>query len=168
MTLRGKLSQDDEAKASGHVVVKKRFVTVLISVGLLAGLASCSESSDEVAELRAELDATRADLAELTSMKDGFPEKKEQSDKAEVTNKTSTKSFGNGTWEVGVDIEAGTYASSADGLGCYWERLSGFEGTLSEILANGVPNEGPVIVTILPTDKGFRSQLCAEWVKRDS
>ena len=147
----------------------KRFITVLISVGLLAGLIGCSESSDEIAELRAELDATRAELTELTSMKDGFPEKKEQSDKAEVTNKTSAKSFGNGTWEVGVDIEAGTYTSSADGLlGCYWERLSGFEGTLSEILANGVPNEGPVIVTILPTDKGFRSQLCAEWVKRDS
>ena len=45
MTLRGKLSQDDEAKASGYVVLMKRFVTVLISVGLLAGVFGCSGDS---------------------------------------------------------------------------------------------------------------------------
>lgn len=50
----------------------KRFITVLISVGLLAGLIGCSDSSDEIAELRVEinavvteLDATKAELDKL-------------------------------------------------------------------------------------------------------
>ena len=59
----------------------KRFITVLISVGLLAGLIGCSDSSDEIAELRAELDATRAELTELISTKADYSEKEEYKDK---------------------------------------------------------------------------------------
>ncbi len=40
--------------------------------------------------------------------------------------------------------------------GCYWERLSGFGGTLNEIIANDFQGfAGPVIVDIKPTDTGF-------------
>ena len=50
VTLRGKLSQDDEAEASGYVVLMKRFIAVLISVGLMVGVGGCggdeSKSSD--------------------------------------------------------------------------------------------------------------------------
>jgi hypothetical protein len=70
--------------------------------------------------------------------------------------------FGEGQKIVGTDIQAGTYRS-AGGTGCYWQRVSGFGGTLGEILANDNA-AGPTIVTIAPTDKGFSSQRCGQWI----
>jgi hypothetical protein len=69
--------------------------------------------------------------------------------------------FRNGTFKVGVDIAPGTYRNPKS-YGCYWARLSGFGGTLDEILAND-NTDGPTVVTILPTDKGFESSRCGLW-----
>lgn len=71
--------------------------------------------------------------------------------------------FGEGTYIVGVDIAAGTWRSSG-GSGCYWQRVSGFGGTLDEILANDNV-DGSAIVTIRPGDKGFSSRRCGTWMK---
>ena len=60
------------------------------------------------------------------------------------------QSSGCGTW------------SAQGGGSCYWERESGFGGTLSEIIANDLPT-GPVIVTIQSSDIGFKSQDCGTW-----
>lgn len=71
-------------------------------------------------------------------------------------------SFGDGTWEVGTDIEPGTYRLREAPSLCYWARLSGFGGGLDDIIANG--NEGaPAIVTIAATDTGFESARCGTW-----
>lgn len=75
----------------------------------------------------------------------------------------SVPSFGSGKKIVGADIPAGTYRSKG-GSGCYWERLSGFSGTLENIIANDNA-VGPTIVTIAPTDKGFNSVRCATWTQ---
>ena len=46
---------------------------------------------------------------------------------------------------------------------CYWERLSGFGGSiLEDIIANELTSH-PTIVTIFPTDNGFKSSGCATW-----
>lgn len=79
-----------------------------------------------------------------------------------TTNTPAPPSFGDGTWIVGSDIPAGTYRTSGSDS-CYWERLSGFGGTFAEIIANANP-DGQVVVTILPTDKGFTSERCGTWV----
>ncbi len=70
-------------------------------------------------------------------------------------------SFGSGMQLVGRDIAPGTYRSVGGGF-CYWERLRGFGGTVREILANGL-GEGPWIVTVSATDKGFDSSRCGMW-----
>jgi hypothetical protein len=72
--------------------------------------------------------------------------------------------FRDGTYRIGADIAPGTYRSVATSDSCYWERLSGFGGTLNEIIANyfGI---GPTIVAIAPTDAGFRSAGCGGWTK---
>jgi hypothetical protein len=74
-----------------------------------------------------------------------------------------TAPFGNGVYIVGSDIAAGTWQAGG-GPDCYWQRMSGFGGTLSEIIANWF-GAGPQIVTIAPTDAGFQAQDCGTWTK---
>lgn len=69
--------------------------------------------------------------------------------------------FGEGVQVVGVDIAPGTYRA-LPGSGCYWARLSGFGGTLDEIIANDNAL-GPTVVTISPSDRGFDSRRCGVW-----
>jgi hypothetical protein len=67
-----------------------------------------------------------------------------------------------GVWRVGIDIQPGLYwTPTADG---YWARLSGFGGTLDEIIANG-NNAGPTYVQIAATDAGFESHRCSYWTR---
>lgn len=70
-------------------------------------------------------------------------------------------SFGNGLFRVGVNIPAGTYRNSTSSS-CYWARLSGFGGTLDEIIANSF-DDVPNIVTIAASDAGFESSGCGTW-----
>lgn len=72
--------------------------------------------------------------------------------------------FGDGTFQVGKDIQPGTYRTRVGSSGCYYARLSGFGGTLGEILANN-NTDAPAIVTIAKTDKGFESQNCGTWTQ---
>jgi hypothetical protein len=73
-------------------------------------------------------------------------------------------SFGDGTYQVGADIQPGTYRTRAGSPNCYWERLRNFSGGMNGILANG-GTSAPAIVTIQPTDAGFNSQGCGTWTK---
>jgi hypothetical protein len=70
--------------------------------------------------------------------------------------------FGDGSWQVGTDIKAGTYRTRVASPGCYWARLAGFSGSLSDILANE-NTDFPSVVTIAATDKGFKSDGCGTW-----
>lgn len=70
--------------------------------------------------------------------------------------------FGGGVKIVPTEVPPGTYRLRTASPGCYWERLSGFGGTFAEILANGT-TDGPAVVTILGTDKGFNSSRCGVW-----
>ena len=67
-----------------------------------------------------------------------------------------------GQWVVGEDVKPGTYRTREASDGCYWARLKGFGGALTDIIANENAN-GPTIVTIAKTDKGFESTGCATW-----
>jgi hypothetical protein len=73
--------------------------------------------------------------------------------------------FGAGQHRVGQDIAAGRYFSDP-ASGCYWERQSGFGGTLSDILSNEFIsfNAQQWIVDILPSDRAFESDPeCGTW-----
>jgi hypothetical protein len=78
--------------------------------------------------------------------------------------KPSFASFGDGTYQVGTDIQPGTYRTRVGSPNCYWERLKNFGGGINAILANGGTN-APAIVTIEPTDAGFNSEGCGTWTK---
>lgn len=74
---------------------------------------------------------------------------------------TSQTSFGDGMFIVGTDIEAGTYKNTG-GQNCYYERLKGFGGTLSDIITNDNTNAS-TIIAIDPNDRGFESSHCGTW-----
>lgn len=70
--------------------------------------------------------------------------------------------FKDGTYQVGKDIQAGTYRTRSQASLCYWKRLSGFGGTLDETISS-VMAAGYAVVTIAPSDKGFTSSGCGTW-----
>ena len=70
--------------------------------------------------------------------------------------------FSDGTYVVGTEVKAGTYRALGGFGTCYWERLNGFGGTFDEIIANGLA-DGPTIVTIAKSDKGFSNNDCGFW-----
>jgi hypothetical protein len=73
-------------------------------------------------------------------------------------------SFGDGTYQVGTDVQPGTYRTREGSTNCYYERLKDFTGGMNSIIANGNTN-APAIVTIKITDAGFNSQGCGTWTK---
>ena len=82
-------------------------------------------------------------------------------------------SFGNGSYEVGRDIQPGTYRSlgpsdSALPL-CSFARLRTAGASISdidEVIDLQVIQEGQAIVNIAPTGGGFFSQGCQPWEPR--
>ena len=74
-------------------------------------------------------------------------------------------SFGAGTWRVNEDIAPGRYFTNpADG--CYWERLSGLSGALSDVIANEFLgfDSGQEIVDVRESDLAFKPDSdCATW-----
>jgi hypothetical protein len=83
-----------------------------------------------------------------------------------ATSQGPLSSFGDGTWQVGVDIMPGTYKTVVppNSMGCYWERDKNLSGGVNAIIANDISNTGAhVTVTILKTDKGFVSRGCGTW-----
>jgi hypothetical protein len=76
--------------------------------------------------------------------------------------KPAFASFGDGMFQVGKDIKAGTYRTRTGSVNCYYSRLSGFTGALDEILAND-NTSAPAVVTIASSDKGFQSTGCGTW-----
>ena len=70
--------------------------------------------------------------------------------------------FGDGTYVVGTDIQAGTYQTQG-GAGCYWARLSGLDGTDDEIIYSTYATSSSV-VQIKPTDVAFESINCGAWL----
>lgn len=71
--------------------------------------------------------------------------------------------FGDGTYQIGKDLPAGTYRLRDPAFFCYWERVSGFGGTLDEIIANDNVVSAYAVVTIKSSDKGFTTSGCGEW-----
>jgi len=67
-----------------------------------------------------------------------------------------------GIHKVGSDVQPGTYRTRSNSSGCYFARLKGFSGQVSDIISNA-NTDGPAVVTIDASDAGFESRRCATW-----
>jgi hypothetical protein len=77
-----------------------------------------------------------------------------------VVAKKAPKTYGEGTYEVGVDIKAGKYKTSG-GTNCYFARLSSLDG--GDIIDNNL-SDGPMIASIKKTDKAIEFSGECSWV----
>lgn len=75
---------------------------------------------------------------------------------------------GDGEFQVGSDIEPGTYRTTgnSDGM-CYWERAKDASGEMDSLLANDNVT-GTSYVTVKASDKLFKSSDCNDWEAVDT
>jgi len=135
----------------------RKGLTVLLSatglvVGLIIGGSIGSAGQDPVT-------AEPAPTASTAAKK---PAEKKPASKNPAT-------FGDGTHEVGVDIEPGRYKVTvpADSVICSYQRLKDDTGDAGSILAIEVKKPGAkASVTIKKSDGFFESNSCGEWVRQ--
>lgn len=68
-------------------------------------------------------------------------------------------SFGDGVYEVGIDIKPGIYKTTG-AEGCYYARLASLN--TDNIINNNITS-GPATVEVMTTDKAFLSRGCGDW-----
>lgn len=122
----------------------------LVNLLLVATLSACDEGSTPPAKV----------LPTNTSAPSATQKPGPAATQAPTTAATSTPrlGFGPGTYQVNIDIQPGVYAGKVgtDVLdSCYWERLSGASGELSDLIANSNA-VGQFYVEVLSTDKYFK------------
>lgn len=126
-------------------------------------LDDLAAQQDAVAEHEAALDEREAALDDREAALDDREAGLTQAEEKQAANTIP----GDGVFEVGVDIQPGTYKSAGPvdtDWGGYWARLSGTSGEFDDIIANGNPT-GPVTVTIADSDVAFETTGMKEWVK---
>lgn len=71
---------------------------------------------------------------------------------------------GDGTFQVGKDIQPGTYRSAGTtSIACTYQRMHDASGSLSSLIDSGVQQSGPSVVTISPSDGVFKTTGCQVW-----
>ena len=117
-------------------------------------------------EARGAKAAVRAELEQEYARKEASLDKREEALDARAAALTQQEeiakrsTFGNGQWEVGVDIEPGKYRTDG-GTPCYWAKLRPAD---HDIIDNNLA-EGPQIVT-LQAGIIFESKDCGTWTRQ--
>jgi len=144
------------------IPMKNSFKALFVAVLLVGGISNQANAQTS------SLDGKACKKAGLTQKKAGSTFKCTKVGKKLVWKIASTNAnaggFGNGTHIVGTAVKPGRYVTTTASSFCYWERMSGFGGSLDEINANEIGNGAHMVVDILATDRGFKSNGCGTWV----
>lgn len=154
-------------------------VFVSFAVGAVGGASGNQEGADSelAAANQARSDAeNRAINAERTSrerLQAEFAERdlalsqrgealnaREQALKAGETAKKANSIEGDGVYQVGVDIQPGTWRTPGSGQSCYWETTS--KG--GDILGNDNVT-GPTVVVVPASAFTFTTKRCGTWTR---
>lgn len=130
-------------------------IIALIVLAIIISAATSNSGSAKTTASSATTVATTTTISKSTPKSDVKPT-------PTAKPKPAFASFGDGMFQVGKDIQAGTYRTREGSANCYYSRLSGFTGALGEILAND-NTDAPAVVTIAAGDKGFQSTSCGTW-----
>lgn len=138
---------------------------------LVSAQASAREANDRAT--KAEADAANAETVARSKLEGEFAQRKAEQDQvdarlkeretavsaAEVAKKANVIE-GDGVYQVGVDIQPGTWKTSGSGQSCYWQTTS--KG--GDILDNDNVS-GPTIVVIPASAFSFKTARCGTWTK---
>ena len=130
-------------------------VAVAVACSVLFGMGGCAVGAALAT------DPTSPAAAVETTPLDTTPAARSSAPRATISPKPKAPVIRAGTWRVPQEVKPGTWRTTG-GDGCYWERLRGFSGRLSDIIANEIV-EGAAVVTIKASDKGFATHGCAPW-----
>jgi hypothetical protein len=139
-------------------VLKKQVATLKGQVTRFKGRVSDLQS--RLDGITSERDQARAEVATLTAQVTTLVGERDQARR--IAGIVGGPEYGNGTFRVPSEIKPGTFRNSDSSQGCYWERLRDFSGTLDGIIANEM-TYGLSVVTIDPSDVGFKSVRCGQW-----
>lgn len=144
-------------------------VALVVGVGIGASTRNDSTELKTISSLKAKVSSLSSANASLSKAATGVESEKATLDAEKATLDAQAAAVkantfdGDGTFIVGTDIQPGTYKADAS-PGCYWARLSGLGGSVSDIIANDNA-DGPVVVTISPKDKAFTDARCGSFTK---
>lgn len=111
--------------------------------------------SKDVKDLQSQKDDLQSQVDTLNGQLNSL---KGQVDEARKTT------VGDGVWQVGRDIDAGTYRpNNAVGEDCYWEVSTG--NGLNDIIQNGIPGGGYPQVSVSDGQQ-LKLQSCGVWSKQ--
>lgn len=76
--------------------------------------------------------------------------------------------FSDGQFAIGAYVIPGTYETTPEWEGCYWEIATDFSGRPGTIVTNGTAEPGERIqITLRPTDTVIKSRGCGTWHMTD-
>jgi outer membrane murein-binding lipoprotein Lpp len=149
-----------------------RLAVAAVAAVLLAACAT--DDSDQVAQLRSELQEQEAEIAALTAenerLKDslqavsapqGFATEEPTAEPTEEPASTASATIDDGIWQVGTDIRPGTYRAPGGG-GCYWARLR--SANPNSIIVNGFAGENQT-VELAAEGEWFETDDCGTWTR---
>lgn len=152
-------NQADEELADARAKIKKEKAAARAAIredrreaeGELGDLEE--KAAEQKAEFRGQKRKVAAERRRLNRLK-----KQVTGARAEAEKNTIP---GTGTFEIGTDVNPGTYRADAQ-PGCYWARLSSLD---TNDIINNDNADGPVIIEILPSDKAIQTSDCADFHK---
>lgn len=98
------------------------------------------------------------------SYSSGSPSGSSSTGDSATTPAADPNTFSSGTYQVGADIQPGTYRTSGSSW-CYWERDKDASGEFSSIISNGNSN-GPGIMTVKGSDSYVKFEGTCSWTKK--
>ncbi|MEM8608411.1 MAG: hypothetical protein AAGF92_14980 [Myxococcota bacterium] len=141
-------------------------VIVIIAVLMTAGCQT------DVDHRLGEVDARLAELEETAKSLKAVYERQvqtsqqlqqEQQRVEQLTEGLKQNTFGDGVWEIGVDIQPGKYKRTSATARCYWETQDDNGGTIQNDIVNG-----PATIRIPKGAFAIKSQRCGEWTRTGS
>ncbi|GAA6123981.1 hypothetical protein BPY_20890 [Bifidobacterium psychraerophilum] len=164
------------ATIGAYSIGRNQSIDANVAAQTAAKHSEFAKISSEVKNKRSDLDAANQTIAEADTTKAGIADLKKQHEDLEqqvkdkqaeldgLTQKVNTAkkaSISDGTWQVGTDIDPGTYrANSEVPSDCYWEVLSGDSIVKNDLPGGGFPQ------TSVSAGQQLKLSSCGTWTKQ--
>jgi hypothetical protein len=150
--------QPKKPKRFGWAALIITAVAALI-LGVIVGMSG--DGTTTTAEPNATVTVTKTAKAESAPTASKVPEP------TKTTKPESKSTMEEGTYEIGVDAQAGRYKTTVpqDSSNCYWERTKDDSGDSDSIIANDNVNPGARASITVKSGEFFKSSGCGTWTR---